>query len=176
MDHMTQEANDSIVVEIFDQEYNLCGSDPDYIRKLAEHVDSKMHAIAGETHTADSEQLAVLAAVRIAAEYDLLKRKLDGGVSDSSMSNHGSEWNEWKEKMPEGEERETSGEEVRLMTEEDRQRTRERRERHHTKRWYEKQLLAIVNDESLPAKERHEALFALGRSRGYDPAPGQEIA
>jgi hypothetical protein len=53
------------------------------------------------------------------------------------------------------------------LTEEDKQRIRERREQHYTKRWYEKELLAIANDESLPRKERHEALFTLGKSRGY---------
>jgi len=50
---MTQEAHNSRVrVEIFDQALNLCGTDPDYILKLAESVDSKMRAIADETHTA----------------------------------------------------------------------------------------------------------------------------
>ena|SRR5215472_12457160 len=107
---MTQEAhNSSIEVEIFDQTYSLCGPDPEYVLKLAEYVDSRMREIANETHTADSEQLAVLSAVRIAAEYHLLKAKLDGGVSDSSMSNHSSEWEELEEKTPEGEEKETSG-------------------------------------------------------------------
>jgi hypothetical protein len=53
------------------------------------------------------------------------------------------------------------------LTEEDRQRNRERRQGHYKKRWYENQLLAIAKDESLPAKERHEALFTLGKSRGY---------
>ncbi|MGA7337535.1 MAG: cell division protein ZapA, partial [Candidatus Sulfotelmatobacter sp.] len=33
-------------VEIFDQAYNLRGSDPEYILKLAEYVDSKMRAVA----------------------------------------------------------------------------------------------------------------------------------
>jgi len=59
------------------------------------------------------------------------------------------------------------GEPRKPLSEEDRQRNRERRQRHHTKRWYEKQLLAIVNDEAVPAKERRGALLALGRSRGY---------
>src|SRR5215472_10890280 len=104
--------------------------------------------------------------LRIAAEYDLLRRKLDGGVSDSSMSNHSSECDGWENKMPEGEERETCGQGVRLMTEEDRQRTRERRERHHTKRWYEKQLSAIANGELNLTKDQHKALIAFGRTRG----------
>ena len=146
MEPMTQEA---VQVEIFDQAYTLCGGDPDYIVMLAEYVDAKMRSIADEDATADSSQLAVLAAVRIADEYHRSNR--DG----------------CEEKMSQGE----SGEEMRLMTEADRQRTRERRERHYTKRWYKKELLAIVNDESVPANERHEALFALGRVRGYHRRP-----
>jgi cell division protein ZapA len=169
---MTQEGNNSSVqVEIFDRKFKLHGSDPEYILKLAEYVDAKMRTLVGKAHTADSARLAVLAALNIAEEYHLLKAKLNGGVSDSSMSNHSSEGDRCEEKMPEGEEWETSGEEVHLMTEEDKQRVRERRQRHYTKRRYEKELLAIVNDESVPAKERHEALFTLGRVRGYHRRP-----
>ena len=39
--------NTSVRVEIFDQAYNLRGSDPEYILKLADYVDSKMRAVAG---------------------------------------------------------------------------------------------------------------------------------
>ena len=38
--------NASVRVEIFDQAYNLRGSDPEYILKLADYVDSKMRAVA----------------------------------------------------------------------------------------------------------------------------------
>lgn len=74
--------NTSVRVEIFDQAYNLRGSDPDYILKLAEYVDSKMRAVAEATNTVDTVRLAVLAALNIADEYHLLKRKQDGGASD----------------------------------------------------------------------------------------------
>ena len=36
----------SVRVEIFDQAYNLRGTDPEYIRRLAEFVDGKMRLIA----------------------------------------------------------------------------------------------------------------------------------
>src|ERR1700745_364933 len=72
----------SVRVEIFDQGYNLRGSDPDYILKLAEYVDSKMRAVAEQTATVDSVRLAVLAALNIADEYHLLKRKCEGGDSN----------------------------------------------------------------------------------------------
>lgn len=77
-------SNSSVRVEIFDQGYNLRGTDPDYILKLAEYVDSKMRAVAEQTHTVDSARLAVLAALNIADEFHLLKRRSDGGTSESS--------------------------------------------------------------------------------------------
>ena len=76
--------NNSVRVEIFDQGYNLRGTDPDYILKLAEYVDTKMRAVSEQTHTVDTSRLAVLAALNIADEYHLLKRKLEGGNVDSS--------------------------------------------------------------------------------------------
>src|ERR1700683_3978738 len=72
----------SVRVEIFDQAYNLRGSDPEYILKLAELVDSKMRAVAEQTHTVDTARLAVLAALNIADEYQLLKRKLEATGPD----------------------------------------------------------------------------------------------
>ena len=72
--------NSSVRVEIFDQAYNLRGSDPDYILKLAEYVDGKMRAVAEQTHTVDTVRLAVLAALNIADEYHLLKRNQDNGT------------------------------------------------------------------------------------------------
>jgi cell division protein ZapA len=67
----------SVQVEIFDQSYNLRGSDPEYIEKLAEYVDGKIRAVAEQTSTVDSLRLAVLAALNIADEYHILKRKYD---------------------------------------------------------------------------------------------------
>jgi len=69
--------NGSVRVEIFDQVYNLRGSDGDYIIQLAEYVDGKMRAVSEQTATVDSVRLAVLAALNIADEYHLLKRRLE---------------------------------------------------------------------------------------------------
>jgi cell division protein ZapA len=69
--------NGSVRVEIFDQVYNLRGSDAAYILKLAEYVDGKMRAVSEQTATVDSVRLAVLAALNIADEYHLLKRQLE---------------------------------------------------------------------------------------------------
>jgi len=77
-------SNTRVRVEIYDQGYNLRGTDPDYILKLAEYVDSKMRAVSEQTHTVDSARLAVLAALNIADEYHLLKRSAEGGTTESS--------------------------------------------------------------------------------------------
>jgi len=77
-------AANSVRVEIFDQHYNLRGSDPDYVHQLAKYVDAKMRAVAGQTATIESMRLAVLAALNIADEYHILKRKYDSISTDLS--------------------------------------------------------------------------------------------
>jgi cell division protein ZapA len=66
-----------IKVEIYDQVYNLRGVDTEYITRLAGFVDSKMRSVAEQTSTVDSLRLAVLAAINIADEYHILKKKYD---------------------------------------------------------------------------------------------------
>jgi cell division protein ZapA len=75
-------ANSAVRVEIFDQAYNLRGSDAEYILKLAEYVDAKMRAVSEQTQTVDTARLAVLAALNIADEYHLLKRNCDVGATE----------------------------------------------------------------------------------------------
>ena len=77
-------ANSSVRVEIFDQAYNLRGTDPDHILKLAEYVDAKIRAVSAQTHTVDTARLAVLAAINIADEFHMMKRRAEGGNTDSS--------------------------------------------------------------------------------------------
>ena len=79
-------SNNAVRVEIFDQAYNLRGSDPEYILKLAEYVDGKMRAVAEQTHTVDTARLAVLAALNIADEYHLVKRSQDSGLGRLSAA------------------------------------------------------------------------------------------
>jgi len=85
------EDKDSIRVEIYDESYNLRGSDPAYIQRLAELVDAKMRAVAQHTATVDSLRVAVLAALNIADDYYQLKRKYEGIESEytSRASNLG---------------------------------------------------------------------------------------
>jgi len=87
--HVRDPQNGSVRVEIFDQAYNLRGSDADYIIKLAEYVDGKMRAVAEATTTVDSLRLAVLAALNIADEYHMLKRQQDpNGSADYARRAH----------------------------------------------------------------------------------------
>ena len=80
--------NSSVRVEIFDQAYNLRGSDPEYILKLADYVDSKMRAVAEATNTIDTVRLAVLAALNIADEYHLLKKNQDPKATEFQKRAH----------------------------------------------------------------------------------------
>lgn len=80
--------NSSVRVEIYDQVYNLRGSDPDYVFKLADYVDTKMRTVAEQTSTVDSLRLAVLAALNIADEYQILKRKYDVIASEFNQRAH----------------------------------------------------------------------------------------
>jgi cell division protein ZapA len=80
--------NASVRVEIFDQAYNLRGSDPEYILKLAEYVDTKMRAVAEATNTIDTVRLAVLAALNIADEYHLVKKRQEVGATDYQKRAH----------------------------------------------------------------------------------------
>ena len=66
-----------IRVEIYDQVYNLRGVDAEYVTRLAQFVDGKMRNVAEQTSTIDSLRLAVLAALNIADEYHILKKKYD---------------------------------------------------------------------------------------------------
>ena len=74
----------SIRVEIYDQNYHLRGTDPEYIQDLAEYVDAKMRLISQQAATVDSLKVAVLAALNIADELHMLKRKYDSLSQDYS--------------------------------------------------------------------------------------------
>jgi cell division protein ZapA len=76
-------ANGSVRVEIFDQVYNLRGTDPEYIIHLADYVDGKMRAVSEQTATVDSVRLAVLAAINIADEYHMMKRRQEPAAPPS---------------------------------------------------------------------------------------------
>jgi cell division protein ZapA len=83
------EENHSVRVEIFDESYNLRGSDEAYIQRLAQLVDAKMRAIAQHASTVDAHRLAVLAALNIADDYYQLLRRCEGIENEySSRAGH----------------------------------------------------------------------------------------
>jgi cell division protein ZapA len=72
----------NVRVDIYDQTYHLRGSDTEYITQLGEYVDNKMRVIAQQASTVDSLRVAVLAALNIADELHVLRRKYDSIASD----------------------------------------------------------------------------------------------
>lgn len=81
-------ANSSVRVEIFDQGYNLRGSDAEYILKLAAYVDAKMRAVAEHTQTVDTARVAVLAAINIADEYHMAKGNFEPAPDVKQRAKH----------------------------------------------------------------------------------------
>jgi cell division protein ZapA len=77
---------EAVSVEIYDQIYNLRGSDGEYIQQLAALVNAKMRAVASLGGTADSLRVAVLAALNIADELLALRARYDSlaGSVDSA--------------------------------------------------------------------------------------------
>jgi cell division protein ZapA (FtsZ GTPase activity inhibitor) len=60
-----------VVVSIFGEEYPLTGySDPDYITRVADYVDSRMKEVAKHTSLHARDRVAILAALSIASELD----------------------------------------------------------------------------------------------------------
>lgn len=71
------EASGAVVVDIYDQIYQLRGTDAPYIQHLAAVVDAKMRAVSAHGATVDSLRVAVLAALNIADELMTLKARYD---------------------------------------------------------------------------------------------------
>jgi cell division protein ZapA len=69
----SQPPQESVVVEIYDQQYHLRGTDTEHIIELARFVDAKMRTVAEHSSTADSLRVAVLAALNIADELAQLR-------------------------------------------------------------------------------------------------------
>lgn len=67
----------AVVVEIYDQVYQLRGQDSAYIEKLASLVDNKMRAVAAQSASPDSLRVAVLAALNIADDLLTLRSRYD---------------------------------------------------------------------------------------------------
>lgn len=79
----------AVIVDIYDQVYQLRGTDPQYIERLASIVDAKMRAVSAHGATVDSLRVAVLAALNIADELMTLRARYDSlaGSLNQAQSN-----------------------------------------------------------------------------------------
>ncbi|MBW4040172.1 MAG: cell division protein ZapA [Acidobacteria bacterium] len=85
--------NGAVVVDIYDQIYQLRGTDPAYIEQLASVVDSKMRAVSAHGATVDSLRVAVLASLNLADEllalrgrYETLAATLEANRQQAAQS------------------------------------------------------------------------------------------
>ena len=83
-----QSVAQSVSVDIYDQIYNLRGTDPAYIERLASLVDAKMRAVSAQGNTVDSLRVAVLAALNIADELCTARQRLDSVAGNLQTSQH----------------------------------------------------------------------------------------
>jgi cell division protein ZapA len=67
----------AVVVDIYDQVYQLRGTDPEHIERLAAMVDAKMRAVSAHGTTVDTLRVAVLAALNIADELATLRARYE---------------------------------------------------------------------------------------------------
>ena len=74
---------DSVVVDIYDQIYQLRGMNAEHIERLAEVVDTKMRAVSAHGATVDSLRVAVLAALNLADELVTLRAKYEVLISSA---------------------------------------------------------------------------------------------
>ena len=73
-------AADTVTVEIFGGQYAVrSGLDAEYVKRVAQYVDRKMHNAADQTRGGDTVRIAVLAALNIADEHFRLREAQAGG-------------------------------------------------------------------------------------------------
>jgi cell division protein ZapA len=78
----------AVSVDIYDQVYNLRGTDSAYIEHLAAIVDAKMRAVSAHGNTVDSLRVAVLAALNIADELCTARQRHDNLAGSLQNSQH----------------------------------------------------------------------------------------
>jgi len=77
----------AVVVEIYDQVYQLSGTDPAHIERLAALVDAKMRVVCAHGATVDSLRVAVLAALNIADELITAQARHDALAASMNHAN-----------------------------------------------------------------------------------------
>jgi cell division protein ZapA len=76
----------TVVVEIYDQIYQLRGVEETHIEELAAYVDGKMRAVSAHGATVDSLRVAVLAALNIADELVTLRARYEAATAGTQSS------------------------------------------------------------------------------------------
>ena len=78
-----QNTDNKVMVNIFGEEYPIVGaSDPSYISKIADLVDSKMKETAKTTRIHAKDKVAILTALSIASELYESKDELSSSKSE----------------------------------------------------------------------------------------------
>ena len=79
---------EAVVVDIYDQIYQLRGVNPEHIERLAAVVDAKMRAVSAHGATVDSLRVAVLAALNLADELVTLRGRYEALSASVEASRH----------------------------------------------------------------------------------------
>ncbi|HZT57145.1 MAG TPA: cell division protein ZapA [Pyrinomonadaceae bacterium] len=92
-DYKPSPPGDSIRVTIFNQVYNLRSAtgDAEYLRRVAQLVDERMRSIASQLAVHDVAKVAVLAALNLADELEILKDSFERELSALLMMPPGEE-------------------------------------------------------------------------------------
>ena len=72
-------AENKVVVNIFGEDYPITGvTDPSYISRVADLVDARMKAAAGDSRIRSRDRIAILAAMSLASELIEANEHLEG--------------------------------------------------------------------------------------------------
>lgn len=72
-------AENKVVVNIFGEDYPIKGvTDPSYISRVADLVDARMKAVAGDSRVRSRDRIAILVAMSLASELMEANERLDG--------------------------------------------------------------------------------------------------
>lgn len=75
---MDEDSDQVTTVKIYNQTYQLrSGGNPEYVKRIAQHVDKTMTDVFESTSSVDSIKVAVLAALNITDAYFSAKNELD---------------------------------------------------------------------------------------------------
>lgn len=75
---MSGDSEQSVDVRICNETYRVrSGGDPEYVKQLAQYVDTRMNEVFESTPTVDSLKVAILVALNIADDYFSTREELN---------------------------------------------------------------------------------------------------